>query len=475
MVVSNMDNPRDLLFKGNEKMSQDDKYNAFDEKTAAHQAESPPTLINNNDLNGLLQSDMSDMSLGELRLLINRKRILLRLKNCDKLNKKLTVPPDYALKNPLRKLNTFCSLKDIECLANRHGKPKDAVIVISSGRADEFTVSFCENCLFDLYLVLEKAYINLKLKNFSQGSFSVSCVKTDEHCFFTGKTENEMYELKLNTASVILCRESLEMLFKIVVLSDVFCEIYHEYALKYQKHFEQKAQEKTRLEVKEECEAQIIQSQAIIDNLYKIIRNINQELQNTKIKKSGDFAPILSRQKGELADAYREKVLNCLKGSDVVNLGVSEKKARKNKITEIKVTYVNGLTCSTFDHYPRYDFVALIETQRDNDRFCFALCWRCVDIAIIGIKAYLENAENYVNEAENLSLIKINPSQNSHCYFCGGKENLVRVSFGNVQFELCEDCLAVFQAKLEEVKEKLLLIAKSGIESVPNIEFIDLS
>ena len=79
MVVSNMDNPRDLLFKGNEKMSQDDKYNAFDEKTAAHQAESPPTLINNNDLNGLLQSDMSDMSLGELRLLINRKRILLRL------------------------------------------------------------------------------------------------------------------------------------------------------------------------------------------------------------------------------------------------------------------------------------------------------------------------------------------------------------------------------------------------------------
>lgn len=472
MVVSNMDNPRDLLFKGNEKMSTDDKYNAFDEKTAARQAELSPALINNNDLNEMLQSDMS---LGEFRLLINRKRILLKLKNCAKLNKKLTVPPDYALKNPLTKLITFCSLKDIECLANRHGKPKDAVMVISSGRADEFTFSFCEDCLFDLYLVLEQAYNNTHTEKFSQGSFSVSCVKTDEHCFFTGKKENEMYELKLNTASVILCRESLEMLFKTVVTCDVFCEIYPEYAVKYQKRFELETQEKVRLAIKEEYEAKISQSQAITDNLYKIIRNLNQELQNTKINKSSDFAPILSRQKDQLADAYREKALNCLKGSDIVNLGVSEKKARKNKITEMKVTYVNGLTCSTFDHYPRCDFVALIETQRDNDRFCFAFCWRCVDIAIIGIKAYLENAENYVNEAENLSLIKINPSQNSHCYFCGGKENLVRVSFGNVQFELCEDCLAVFQTKLKAVKEKLLLIAKSGIESVPKIEFIDLS
>lgn len=416
----------------------------------------------------------NDFSQGELQCSLNRKHILKRLQNCVRYNKKLTIPFEYVIQRPIRTLKVFYSIRNIECMSNKHNHSKEAVIVLSSYRSDTFTFSFCENCLYDLFVILEKAYYNKDIKTIIQNNYQILYKESDDYCFFTGIKEEKMYEIHLVNIYFSICRQSLEMLFETIVSSSAFAEIYPKIYKQYIPLINEIKQQKQCQKIKKIFEDKLEQKEKVIDTLYKVVKDRNNELSLYKSFQNMESKEGNEKRKNDFAIKYNNKILNCIQYGDIINLGISISKAKKNIVHKLNITIVNGIKCSTFNHFSRSELVALIETDRKDDKFCFAMCSECVRIAIYGLEQYMKTNSNYYSEKYDFSIIQVHSQKNEHCYFCGSNFKILRIMFGKVQFELCESCLKILKKQLEIAETKLDALRKLGGNEFFKNKFIDL-
>lgn len=414
-------------------------------------------------------------SQGEMQCYLNRKRILKRLQNCVTYTKKLNIPFEYVIQRPIYSLKVFYSVKNIECMSNIHNCSKEAVIVLSSYRNDTFTFSFCENCLYDLFLVLEQAYYDKDIKTIKQNNYAISYKNTNDYCFFTGVKEEKMYEIHLVNVYFVIGRQSLEMFFETIVSSSAFAEIYPKIYKQYIPLISRIKQQKQYEKIQKIFEHKLEQKEKVIDKLYDIVKerkvetNLNNSYQSTDKEEKSD------ERSSDSITQIESKVLNCIQQTNIINLGVSVNKAKKNKIQKLNIIIVNGMKCCTFNHYSRSELVAIIATNRKNDKFCFAMCLDCIKIAINGLEQYTNRKSNYYSNDYDFSIIQVHLVNNEHCYFCGADNKLVRIMFGKVQFELCDSCIQILKNQLEKAYNKLDTLRKLGGNKFFQNEFINLN
>lgn len=419
------------------------------------------------------KNNSNNFSQGELQCYLNRKHILKRLQDCVKYNKKLSIPYEYVIQRPVRSLKVFYSIRNIECMSNKHNYSKDAVIVLSSYRNDTFTFSFCENCLYDLFVILEKAYSEKEVNTIKQNNYQLIYKESDDYCFFTGIKEEKMYEIHLVNIYFVICRLSLEMLFETIISSSAFAEIYPKIYKRYIPLIKEIQQQYQCKRIQKVFENKLKQKDMIIDRLYEVVEDKNVELSLYKAYQKAKENEVEDKPSNSFASKYKDKVLNCLQSGNVINLGIPVNRAKKNKVQELNVTIVNGINCCTFNHYPRNELVAIVEIDRKYDKFCFAMCLECLRIALYGLEHYLKNKTNYYGD-NNFSIIQVNSTKNEHCYFCGGNNKIVRIMFGIVQFELCESCLQILKKELEKASIKLDALRKLGGYEFFKNKFVNL-
>ncbi len=403
------------------------------------------------------------LSSGEYQHYQIKKLIINKVQDCAYYDKILYYPEKKAIKNPVTSLISYSSIRDIKCKSSQHKNNVFAVLTVMDHRDDCFAFSYCERCLYDYYLVLYLAYTNYDKEEFTVGSFKVIHKPSCETCFFTGVIEPRMYQIIHNSVSFFVCQNSLEMLFKTIVYSAAFQELYPKEA----REASSLMNKKEELYI-EHCEKTISELNEEIQKL----KQANNELSNQNAylrDKDKHVDEIFNEEKHRLALKINDQVLNCLLLDNSIYLSVKRKIAQKSNNNDFKISFVSGIECKTLDHCGRKDLVALLELNRENDIFCLALCQTCIDYILQGIDAVLHYRKDFVCDFVKFK-IEIKHNGAHHCYNCGGKpQRMFDISLCNVDFTLCSSCLLKLQNTLKEAKKTFILISQiGGIEFLRN-------
>lgn len=470
---------------------------------------------------------ISSLSKGEYHQYLLKRSCLHKLQDCVNYNKRLYIPQEIALDNPVLSLNTICSVRDIKCKASEHVKSRDAVFIINTFRKDTFSFSYCSDCLYDLYVVLREPYLNDELEEFVYGDFKVIHKASDDYCFFTGNKEERMYEVYSYNVSYVLCKNSYNMLFETVVNSTAFKELYPQEANKFrslidEEHFKQIIKLKKELKVLSEnsklamasletsCQRNITELSSYYENLIFQIngenelalckkedekKELNQEIKrlnsiindlrrsnkslrenNSKYKqKLNNFDLLSQEEKIRVREKYQERIINCVYQKSIINIRLSSKIANLKEINDLNVTYIYGLNCSTINHYPKEDLIALLNCTKKREEFYLALCPVCVDILLFGLDFIERKNDNYFDDRYKLRIVKVIERNNPQCSKCKNKiSKQIRITFDNVQFQMCETCVKKFKYLLYGIKEKFELINTIGGYKFFNSNILDL-
>jgi len=470
---------------------------------------------------------ISSLSKGEYHQYLLKRSCLHKLQDCVNYSKRLYIPQEIALDNPVLSLNTICSVRDIKCKASGHVKSRDAVFIINTFRKDTFSFSYCSDCLYDLYVVLREPYLNDELEEFACRDFKVIHKTSDDYCFFTGNKEKRMYEVYSNNVSYVLCKNSYNMLFETVVNSTTFKELYPQEANKFkslidEEHFKQINKLKKELKAMSEnskramasleasCQRNTTELSSYYENLLcKINREnelvlcnkenenkkLNQEIKrlnniiddlrlsnkslknnNSKImQKLNNFDLLSQEEKIRVTAKYQEKIINCANQKSIINIRLSSKIANLKKINDLNITYIYGLKCSTLNHYPKEDLVALLNCTKKHEELYLALCPACVDILLYGLDFIERKNDNYFDDRYKLKIVKITEKDNPQCNKCKNKiSKRIRITLDNVQFQMCENCVKKFKFLLYGIKEKFELINTIGGYKFFNSNILDL-
>lgn len=470
---------------------------------------------------------ISSFSQGEYQQYLLKKRCLNKLQDCVNYNKRLQIPQEIALDNPVYSLNVICSFRDINCKTSKHLKEKDAVIIINTYRKDTFSFSFCADCLYGLYAVLKGPYLDDQLEEFVYDTFKVLHKTSNDYCFLTGIKEERMYEIFINNVSFVLCKSSYNMLFETIVCSSAFKELYPLEAKKFVSLFEEEHSNQINRLKKElndlsECSKRAIEAEknlckkriteitSYYENLFiqnsrkneevfsskdaEIIK-LNQELQklnntinnlkhyNESLKESNshyqqklnDFDLLYNEEKIRIASKYQDRIINCQNQKSIINLNLASKIANQNIMNDINITYIYGIKCSTLNHYPKQDLIALLECAKKNEVLYLALCPVCVDILLCGLNFIERKKENYIDDRYKLSIVFVTEKDNSHCKKCKNKNSKqVKITLDNVQFQMCTPCVKKFKLLLQGIKAKFELINSMGGYKFFNSDLVNL-
>lgn len=363
-------------------------------------------------------------------------------------------------------------------------KRKNAVMVVTDNSLRGFTFAFCTEHLYEFAKLLKKLYFNEVKGLVKIGCFSVEIHKVENPCCFFSDQKSQ-YKLKLDKCTVWLSRDALEMLAVSTLTSLVFKEFFPIQA----QQFVTLAQKYNNKNLDEPFSPEYLEQKKEIANLKKKLRLKNKETQaalnyyNNLIEGKNSEITHLHNSKDELASekhaletqiigiesihkdqisALKSKVLNCRQShNEIINLGITQKKAKKNQVKVLKKTFIEGIQSSTLDEFGSR-FSVIIETKRVNDAFCFALSLNDIDMILNGIQKVEKSKESYRNRKVGFTIYR-NNSQSDHCYFCGDSENLkYSFTFNRVRFILCENCLSLFQEQLKDIKEEFIFKRGSG-------------
>lgn len=444
---------------------------------------------------------------GECRKFYNVKHINRDLTKC--------YPSDFILKLSKRevrfiainKLITYTTIPGVSCKINEHNRAQEAVFVLTDGRNHGFTFSFCEKHLYQLGQVLLAFYKEPSLNNYSYGDFKIEKGHFNEHCYLTNVKETMMYKVHFNKCVFVIAKRALDSMTFEVLTSKVYGELFPIEAAQFN-YYVNETEEKTSEKLKESLANEkksrreeranlIFQYQQEINDVYaekrrttefyehkigeakETIFNLESNLKDTKEEndkfryKLNHVEEIISEHHLELKEAYQEKILNCLSKRNVMNIGIARKTELKEPIEEYKITFVHGITCSTFPHYPKNNVIAILETFRKKNNFCFALCPECVDIYLKGL-VYIHNHTDYFNDSMNFSITLIRNSNSQHCYGCGKTEGKIYlIKHGCYQYRLCFECCCNLEKTLEKIKQQFSAISRfGGINLLSKIKFL---
>lgn len=470
---------------------------------------------------------ISSLSQGEYAQYLLKKSCLYKLQDCVNYNKRLYIPQEIALDHPVRSINVFSSVRDIKCRTSDHFKLTDAVLIMNTFRKDTFSFSFCADCLYSLFAVLKEPYLHDELEEFAYENFKVFHKASEDYCFFTGIKEERMYEVFLYNVSFVLCKSSYNMLFETVVSSVAFRELYpyaakefswllnYEYLYQinnlkneledlrknskraiaekedscqrriteiisnYENLFEEKSRENESIFCTKDAENQkLTQEIEKFNNTINNLRRSNESLKenNSQYKKKlKDFDLLYEEEKVRVAAKYQDRIINCLNQKNIINLRLAGKIANLNEINDLNITYIYGIECSTFEHYPKYDLIALLKCIKKNDVLYLALCPVCVDILLCGLDFIERKKDNYINDRYKLSIVFVTEKNDSQCSKCKHKQSKqIRITLGKVQFQMCEKCVKKFKLLIQGVKEKFELIDSIGGYKFFNNDILDL-
>ena len=386
-----------------------------------------------------------------------------------------------SMKNP-QKVEIYSLINySLPCSFEKHNK---AIMALTDNLFRGFTFAFCTEHLYEFSKLLKKLYFNEVNGTAKIGCFSVEIHKVENPCcFFLDK--KAQYKLNLNKCTVWLSREAIEMLAISILTSLVFKEFFPiqaqqfiTLALKYKNEYlggpfstEYLEQKKEITDLKKKLRLRSKETQDALNYYNTLIEGKNSEI--TFLRKSKDelasekhaletaIKGIQSIQKDQIS-ALTSKVLNCRTiNNEIINLGITQKKAKKNQVKALKSTFIEGIQSATLDEFGNR-FSVIIETGRVNDAFCFALNLKDIDLIINGIQKVKKSNGSYRNSKVNFS-INLNKSKNEPCYFCGDSEVLkYSLSFNRVRFTLCENCLSLFQEQLKDIKDDFVSKKKSG-------------
>lgn len=428
------------------------------------------------------------MSKGDKKKYFNAQYILNDTTRCD------LVPILITTENlkefiPVFELKTYSVISDIPCKINLHDRYQEAVYAITDGRNNGFTFTFCPMHLYQFADVLKNFYKNYLFSNYSNGVFSIEKYGNGTACYLTGFKKGAMFKLHLNKCSVILSRTALDKMAFDVLTSTVYKELYpieaSQFAfihrrleisesekLKNSLIEEQENHNKEKEKLNEERDKLIEYYNSIVNGYEEKIeilkdneRQLTEEISELKHKLNhiDDIVDdLLLEKKRKLAKKIRERTINCLTDNTVETIGVSKKTAKEHKIEDFKTTFVYGMSCSTFPHYPKPNEVVIIETGRGSNDLCFALCPTCINIILRGLKQ-IHNGTYYFDEAMNFEILLANSNSGMHCYKCGkDDEKVFQFKFGNKRFSLCRNCTYKFEKQLERIKQQFEAAHKFG-------------
>ncbi len=410
------------------------------------------------------------LSTGQYHHFQIKKELINRVQDCVHYDKILYYPKEQAILTPVKSIMAYSSIRDIKCKSSIHEHNTSAVLSLMNQRDDCFAFSYCEDCLYDYYLVLFLAYTNYNDEEFVVGNFKILHKASQETCFFTGINEPRMYQIFHNNVSFFVCQSSFELILKTIINSAAFQELFPNEARRsstvlnkaeeqwYIKYYNKKINE-------------------LSDKIY-VLSEKNLDLQDDNItlkNKLNCIDGLINERKQKEAVQINDKILNCLLLNNSMHLSVKKKTAKKSANKEYKVTFISGIECRTLDHPAKNDFIALLEFNRENDVCCLALCRTCINHILHGIEFAMQNRQDYINDFVKLKIITTN-SDAHHCYKCGNiTKRMHNISLSNVELTLCTNCLLKLEKTLKDIKENFTLISQiGGIEFLRN-RVIDLN
>ncbi len=430
----------------------------------------------------------SRMSAGKRKLYFNEKNITDDISQCYKYPFTISLPPETKKIEPLFDLEVYTVFSNIQCRINHHDKYSEAVTVVSDGRDYGFTFSFCAEHLYDFAMLLKQVYFDYQINKFEIGDFRIEKGYFGSPCYLTKCKHRTMYKLHINQCSVILAREGLLMLAEKILTSSAFSELYPIEAkqfLSLRNDNEIKENEKLKEYLSREKQARRDEIESLTAFYEKAIENLkneitelsatNKELNSAKTQleyELNHIDKIILQQRAEVKARYQKRILNCLDLNKTdITLGIKAKTAKQYKERYFKVTYINGIKCSTFPHYFRRETIAIIETHRTDDKFCLAVCEDCIDIYLLGLKEARVD-KPYINENMHFSVIVNSNPNNPHCYLCGSKsQTKYIIKHGYIKYFLCPESKKKLETTLEEVKRNLSYIRLlGGKDFITNIE-----
>lgn len=403
---------------------------------------------------------LSQAHIGEVNSHRINKEIIGKLQDCVHYNKILYYSEEEAKENPVTNLKVYSSMRNILCKAVHHKNRFHTVITILDDRNDNFAFGFCQNCLYDFYIVLKSAYEKRQIKVHKHKEFMVMKCESNEPCFFTGVHESVMYRVCISNVSFYLCRSSFEMLFETIINSTVFKELFPNESgsgslvLKnnekwYTEHYEKIINDlNIQLQVEKNRNEQITYNNKV---LKREVRQLNKKISEQE-----------NEMKGEPKQRVDANVCNCLLRSNSMNLSIKRKDAQNSKTPKFKITYIYGADCATIDHFPKSDYGIILEIERENEKFCFELCETCIKYINQGLSAILSKKKDFINDFVKYKIVPIR-NADTHCYKCGGKHPvLYQISFANVNFTLCINCIRKLSEQLTEASDRISVVKKLG-------------
>lgn len=310
----------------------------------------------------------SKMTQGESRKFFNEKHITDDLSSCHKFSFTISSNTEKKKTEPLYKLESYSAISNIPCKISNHNKYQDAVYVLSDGRNNGFTFSFCVNHLLQFATILFKIYKNPTLTNIREGEFYIEKGRYSSPCYITNETHRTMYKLHLNRCIIVLSRNGLDLIIKTVLSSSALEEIYPIIAYQYRSFIIDKKQKETEMlqeflekektnkkleidELTEYYKKQILEKDKEIDTILaydkKIISELkfkikNLETENSSLKvvnskqeyQLNHIDILVEKQNQENVNELRGHIHNCLLDKNVVNVGISKKSAVSNPVKE---------------------------------------------------------------------------------------------------------------------------------------------
>lgn len=400
------------------------------------------------------------LSLGQKQHYLIKKALINKVQDCAYYDKILYYPKKNALEFPVTSITAYSSVRDIKCKSSKHKSNTFAVLSLMTQRDDCFVFSYCEDCLYNYYSVLYLAYTNYDEEEFIVGNFKIYHKPNHETCFFTGINEPRMYQIFHNNVSFFVCQSGFEMLFKTIINSAAFQELYPSEA------------EKAQIIINQNEEKQYDKTVCELQDTINILseKNLNLKKQNVALNhKINHIDDLLKERKIIKASKIDDEVLNCLLLDNSMHLSVKRKVARKSSNKDFKITYVSGIECKTIDHFPKNDLVILLEINRENEVFKVALCKSCVDHILQGIDTVKNKRTDFINDFVKFKILTAYNGAH-HCYKCGNTlKRMYNISLCNVDLTLCPSCLYKLENTLKDAKETFKLISHiGGMEFIRN-------
>lgn len=427
-----------------------------------------------------LYEQTNKLPYGNKKLALLKKSFASRTMNCCQSEKKtLFINKELSKNMPSKSFSSYSSIRGVNCSMCEN---QEAVVVIDDNRTDNFLLGLCEEHLYQfIVLALAAYYDSDEGLCFELGDF---CIIYDdfenEHCFFTGSTDELLYKVTLKNRSIYMCQSALSNMIKTLTSSAAFKEIFsdeYEIAKKliYDKLEEADKEEYFNKLVNSCYDIQITNLKALKHNVTKGNYKITEFLTYEKRIKNNDVQLLPDELRKQCinsrSDFYYFNSRIMKDNGNVTLLNNSKEYAENNAAKDFYISYVSDLNYHLIPHKHKANqerVYGILELDRDDefDEFSIPLCKKCLDTIIESLAKTNSTNPIYDNDKAKCHYRYYSSfPENKHCYFSGVSNGpCYEIQIGYVSFITSEFWKNKMLKAMKKIRHNLKAIMKAQYE-----------